>query len=209
MMPVENEAALIEKARSGDRFALERLLLAHSADLSRHVEQRFLPSLQGSCSVEDLLQDTLLRAYTGIGEFRQTSARSFAAWLKAIADMRMLDLLKAHRRQKRGGVRRQVRGHSNDESSWVADLIERLPGDASTPSRRLARHEAVLAVQVGLAGLPPDQRDAVRLYVIEGKSLEETARALKRSTSAVRSLVHRGKRKLAEMLGRASLWLSG
>jgi RNA polymerase sigma factor (sigma-70 family) len=72
----------------------------------------------------------------------------------------------------------------------------------------MARRDAVLAVQVAVAGLPADQREAVRLHLLEGKSLQETAVAMDRTKSAVRSLIHRGKQKLSEALGRASLWFS-
>ena len=71
----------------------------------------------------------------------------------------------------------------------------------------MAREEALQALQVALAALPDDQRAAVRLRFLEGKSLEETATALDRTPDAIRGLVHRGKEQLLAAMGRASKWL--
>lgn len=208
MPSMKNEPELVAEAIAGDHAALQRLLLTHTAQLSRYIAGRLLPSMKGYVSGDDVLQETLLQAFLGIHKFEPMSPGSFYAWLKAIADMRLLDALKAQGRQKRGGNRRQLRDTTDSRTSCLIDLIEQLPGDISTASRRLARREAVIAVQVGMASLPADQREAIRLHLLEGKSLKETADALDRTTSAVRSLIHRGKQKLAEALGRASLWLS-
>ena len=209
MSSVETVESRIALAKAGNREALEQLLLAYGPQVSQHIARRFLPSLKRVVSPDDILQETLLQAFLGIGTFEQTSAESFCAWLKAIADMRLLDALKAQQRQKRGGQLNQVIARPESQTSWVIDLIEQLPGDASTASRRMARREVVLAIHVAMAGLPSDQREAIDLHLLKGKTLEETAVALGRSTSAVRSLIHRGKRNLGEALGRASLWLSG
>ena len=122
--------------------------------------------------------------------------------------MRLLDVLKAKGRQKRGGKLCQVRHAADTQASGLVDLIDQLPAEISTASRQMARREAAIAIHVGMAGLPAQQREAIRLHYLEGKSLEETAAALDRTTSAVRSLIHRGKQNLADALGRASLWLS-
>ena len=205
----EDQRLLIDRAKQGDRSAIEQLLLCYAPLLSEHIGRRLLPSLDRSVGVDDILQETLLKAFLGIGTLQQTSPQAFFAWLRAIADMRLLDALKAQRRQKRGGQLHRVRASSDTRTARWDELIEQLPADLSTASRRMARDEIVLAIQVSVAGLPDDQREAIRLHLLEGKSLQETAEALNRSTSAVRSLIHRGKQHLAEALGRASLWLSG
>jgi RNA polymerase sigma factor (sigma-70 family) len=91
----------------------------------------------------------------------------------------------------------------------VVDLVELLSDRQHTPSRSAARREAVRAVQVGIAALPEDQREAVRQHLLEGKSLAETGSAMGRSPGAVSALIHRAKKQLREALGRASTWLSG
>ena len=97
---------------------------------------------------------------------------------------------------------------------WFADpngaeLVELLSGREHQPDKSVARREAIHAVQVGIAALPDDQREAIRLHVLEGKSLEETAAALNRTPGAVRALAYRAKLQLREAMGSASMWLSG
>jgi RNA polymerase sigma-70 factor (ECF subfamily) len=208
MSSAENELALVAEAKRGDRAALERLLLTHSAVLSRYIAQRLLPSMKEAVSVDDVLQETLLHAFLGIGQFEARSPGSFFPWLKAIADVRLLDALKAQRRKKRGGNCRRLHYATDGDASRLVDLIDQLPGNISTASRRMARSEAMAAVHVGIASLPADQREAIRLHLLAGKSLEETALAMHRTKDSIRALIHRGKQKLAEAMGRASIWLS-
>jgi RNA polymerase sigma-70 factor (ECF subfamily) len=202
------EPSLIERARAGDRLALEELLLTHAGQLSHHIARRLPASLTSVVSVEDILQETLLRAYLEIGKLRDTTPRGFFAWLKSVADLRILDALKAQKRQKRGAGIRRARKDADSPTGSLDELIDRLPGHEATASRLVARREALLALQVGMAGLPEDQREAIRLHILEGKSLDETAAAMGRTSSAVRNLIHRGKHNLAQAMGRASLWLS-
>jgi RNA polymerase sigma-70 factor (ECF subfamily) len=79
-----------------------------------------------------------------------------------------------------------------------------LSAGRSTPSQSLARKEAVRAVQVAMAGLPEDYREAVRLRFLEGRSVEGVAAEMHRSPGAVRGLIDRAKRAMRETMGRAS-----
>lgn len=122
--------------------------------------------------------------------------------------MRLVDALRVEQRQKRGGGFRRQRRASESVTGSLVDLVDRLPGDAPTASGLMAKDEAILAIQVAIASLPEEQREAVRLHVLEGNSLEETAAEMGRTTGAIRGLVQRAKQQLAEAMGRASAWLS-
>ena len=208
MSTSDNERELIAKATSGDRASLERLLLAHYGRLAQHIALKLPASVQGVVGVDDILQQTFMQAFRDIGNFQPRSASSFSGWLKTIAEHRMLDTVKALKRKKRGGDRRQVQRQADSQASCVADLVEMLSAGRHTPSQSIARREAVQAVQVAIAGLPGDQRDAIRLRFLGGKSLQETADAMGRSPDAVRGLIHRAKQELRDALGRSSYWLS-
>ena len=62
--------------------------------------------------------------------------------------------------------------------------MEFLGDDVGTPSQNAAQQEAVLAVQVGVSALPPDQREAIRMHCLDRLSLEETAEVMQRSPGA-------------------------
>lgn len=203
------EQDLITEAISGDRAALERLLLVHYNGLWNEIAAKLPTSLQSAVSVEDVLQETFIHAFRDIGSFEPVSERSFAGWLKAIAKNRLRDAIKALTRKKRGGNLRRVRGPVDAQAGSVADLVEIICADDHTPSQSAARHEGIEAVQVAMAGLPDDYREAIRLLYLEGKSLNEVAAEMDRSPGAIRGLLTRAKEKMRAALGRSSLYLSG
>jgi RNA polymerase sigma-70 factor (ECF subfamily) len=204
----EEERELIAKATSGDRVALERLLLIYYPRLSEHIAPKLPKSLQSVLSTDDILQQTFVQVFRDIGNFEPRSETSFLAWLRTITEHRLLDAVKALKRKKRGGGLHQVQRQPDSQASCVADLVEMLSARSQTASRSIARREAVQAVQVAIAALPEDQREAVRLRFLEEKSVQEVAAVMDRSPDAVRGLIHRAKQALSDALGRSSQWFS-
>ena len=208
MSPSPGQKELIQQAKSGNRTALERLLVEFSDSLTAHISLRLSATLQRRISVEDVTQQALTQAFLKIEQLRETTPEAFGAWLKAIGEMTLMGIVKAERRMKRGGEFRRAGQIQDSCAGSLVDLIDKLPGDARTASQKVARHEAVSALQVAIAGLDADQRRAIQLNLIQGKSIEETAAEMERTPGAIRGLVHRGKQNLAEAMGRASMWLS-
>lgn len=207
-MTGENDQQLIVRAAEGDQFALGELLLSYSPRLSAYLAPKLPSSLRRTITVDDILQQTFICAFRGIGRLEPRTPQSLLAWLKKIADHQLLDAVKAQARKKRGGGQHPARGLAGGENSSMADLVELLSAGGPTASRVIARREAVHALQVAVASLPEDQQQAVRLHLIDGKSLAETAEAMDRTPGAVSALVHRAKENLREVMGRASTWLS-
>jgi len=201
------QQVLIGRASQGDSVALEELLLLHYTRLSRHIAPQLAGRLGKFLAVEDLVQDTFIQAIRDIRTCQARTERSFAAWLNAIADHCLQDVVRKLNRKKRGGDRLAVRGRGGDPRSSVAGLVELLSNGGDTPSQSAARNEAVEAVQVRIAQLPENQREAVRLHHLGGRSIEETAAAMRRTPGAVRGLLQRARRSLRDALERSTLWL--
>jgi RNA polymerase sigma-70 factor (ECF subfamily) len=85
-----------------------------------------------------------------------------------------------------------------DESS--ARLEALLAVEQQSPCQHAVQQENLLRLAEALGRLPEDQRAAVELHHLEGRSLAETAEQLGRSRSAAASLVFRGLRNLRRML---------
>jgi RNA polymerase sigma-70 factor (ECF subfamily) len=203
----QEHSELAAQAVAGDRAALQRILVLHCEAISRWLESRLPGRVRGTISVEDLLQQTLFQGAQGIASLEGRSPAAVGSWLVAIAGHRLQDCLDAHDRQKRGG--RWIRAADGDfGTSSVQEFVAELADRGSTPSGALAQAEAVNAVQAGLALLPEDQRRAVLTRYFEGKSLAETATAMRRSPAAVRGLVDRAKQSLRAALGRSSRWFA-
>jgi RNA polymerase sigma-70 factor, ECF subfamily len=203
-----SEHQLIVKAASGDHVALERLLLANYDRLARSIGAKLPASVQQVVDVDDILQQTFFQVFRDIHNFEARSGPSFFSWVKTIAENRLLDTIKGLKRKKRGGDHHRAREVKDGQSSSIKDLVDMLSGHGHSPSRSFARHEALQAVQIGLASLPDDQREAIRLRFISGKSLEEVAAIMGCTKAAVRGLIYRGKQELHDAMGRSSRWLS-
>ena len=203
-----NQPDELAQAVAGDRAALERLLLSHYSRLAAHVARKFPAALRGVLGEEDVLQETFVEAFRRIGSFEQQGPEAFYGWLAMIASHRLADAVKAERALKRGGG--QVAGEANLDVSGrsVIALLEQLAVQDYTPSRSVARHESVWAVQVALAGLKEEYREALRLRYIEGLSLGEVAARMGRTERAVDNLCDRGRKRLRAALGRASQYLT-
>jgi RNA polymerase sigma-70 factor (ECF subfamily) len=208
-MEVERQRELVSAAVAGNREALEELLLAHCDVLAEHIRPKLMGPLQNLISVEDILQETFFRAFQQIGRFQPQSDHSFAAWLKTIAESRIIDAIKHQRRRKRGGDMHRVDQVQDAFQSTMADLMGALEDeDGRSPSRIVASGEAIRAMQVAIASLPDEQREAVMLRFFQHKSLEEAGDAMNRSPDAVRGLLRRAKQGLRERMQRTSIWLT-
>ena len=206
MSASDTEADLVRRAKAGDRVALQQLLVQYGSRLSSYIAPKVPPSIQGVLNADDILQQTYITAFRDIGQFEPTPDGSFFAWLRTIADHRTQDAIKSLKRVKRGGDRVHVRGVSAGETGSVCDLVNLLSAGSHTPSRSVAGHEAVQAVQNAIRDLPEDYRQAVQLRLLDGKSLEEVASAMDRSPRSVQGLVDRAKKKMRDAMGRLSLY---
>lgn len=199
---------LVIRIVDGDEAALERLLLQNYNYLLDHI-RRALPNwLAEQMDAEDILQDVHVNVFRHTSEFRGTSLQSFQAWLRSIADNQLRDKLRGATRKKRQGDRRRVRYAERPGHSSLIEFVQLLSADGRNPRSEVAAHEAVHAVQVGIAHLPEDQRRAIELRYVEGKSVPETAEAMHKTPGAIRGLLHRAKIQLKDTLGRSTQWYS-
>jgi RNA polymerase sigma-70 factor (ECF subfamily) len=200
---------LLAAAVNGDRAALQQLLLENYARLAESIRTRIPDQLRTVVDVEDILQTTFVHVFRGLSSFRDGDANSFYAWVRSIADARLTDAVRKATRQKRGGGWNRVAGEAANSSGSFLDLIHLLSNDQRSPSRSAASHEAVVALQIALAGLAEDQREAISLRHIENLTMKEVVERMGRTDAAIRGLLHRGKAALKKSLGNSSAWFSG
>ena len=187
---------LIERARAGDSDAFRELTEPLQQELAVHC-YRFLGSLHDA---QDVLQDTLLAAWQGIGGFEGRS--SVRTWLYRIATNRCLNAL-------RSALRRPVTDWSVPgatplepsglgEVTWLEPypdtLLEGLTGAAIGPEARYEASEAIsLAFITALQVLPPRQRAALILRDVLGFTVAETAGMLDATVDSVNSALKRAR----------------
>jgi RNA polymerase sigma-70 factor (TIGR02960 family) len=177
-----------------DEHAFRELTEPYRRELQLHV-YRIVGSVE---EAEDLLQETLLAAWSGYERFEGRA--SVRAWLYRIATNRSLDALRARRRRPEAlprmtGMPEPTR---RGEVLWLEplpdQLIEGVPDDVPGPEARYEAKETVaLAFVTGLQHLPPQQRAVLVLRDVLGFRAAEVAAMLATTEAAVNSLLRRAR----------------
>jgi RNA polymerase sigma-70 factor (ECF subfamily) len=188
--PSERDAdqAIVRRVQGGDVRAFELLVAKYQRRIMRLIG-RFI---RDPAHVEDLAQDTFLRAYRAIGQFRGDSA--FYTWLYRIA---VNTAKKSLADGKRDRIVAQSDTQNDDGETFTQG--EQLT-DESTPEAELASRQIVEAVNAAVEDLPEELRQAITLREVEGLSYEEIAELMACPIGTVRSRIFRAREAIAERL---------
>jgi RNA polymerase sigma-70 factor (TIGR02960 family) len=186
---------LLQLARAGDREAFAALVEPHRGELQVHC-YRMLGSLQDA---EDLLQETLLAAWVGLGGFEGRS--SVRTWLYRIATNRCLNQLRSTtRRPAPAGAPSAALPEPSrlGEVPWLQPypdvLLDGLPDPSPGPEAQYESVEAIsLAFVTALQLLPSNQRAVLLLRDVLGYRADETAELLGLTVDAVTSALARAR----------------
>jgi RNA polymerase sigma-70 factor (ECF subfamily) len=156
------------------------------------------PRLRGKLDPSDIVQQTLLEAYQARDRCPSQDPARQAAWLRKILAHNLANAVRDAERARRD-VRRERSLEAAVEAS-SARLEAWLAAEQSSPSEQAQRNERLLRLAEALERLPAGQQEAVILHHLQGQSLSEVAGHLGRSPAAVAGLLHRGLRKLQDIL---------
>jgi RNA polymerase sigma-70 factor (ECF subfamily) len=195
----DSEKQVLAKAKAGDAVAFQQLLIPYAAFLSNYISRQLNTLPQSVLDPDDILQDVFLDSFRSIGQFEIRSSGSLRAWLQAIAHHRVQDGLKSIRRTKRGGTFRQIDALVS-QSGRLINAVNLLPEARRSPSSSVARREVSQSILEIVGGLPADYRRAVELRILEGKSLDEVALIMGRTSRSIQGLIDRSKKKMREDL---------
>jgi RNA polymerase sigma-70 factor, ECF subfamily len=180
------ERELVGRAQAGDVSAFEALAGIHAARLYTVV----LHFVGDSCEAEDVVQETLLRAWRGIGRF-QGRAMVFT-WLYRIA-------VNESNRALERRLRRRITVPVDEEGVQVpAPPHER-------PASRAEQNELRETLELAIANLAPPYRTALILRDVEGLSTSEAANIVGVGEAAFKSRLHQARLKVRASVGDAAL----
>ena len=169
--------ALLGRARAGEHAALEQLY--------RWFERPVFTLALRMCgdreTAADVLQDTMLKVFGHLAEFRHRNGSPFWGWLRQVAVNEALMRLRHQRRF--------AQDVAIEDDSWLQDEGP-LPSAAADAAQ----------LQRALARLPAITRSVLWLYHAEGYTHEEIATVMDRTASFSKSQVARGTRRLRQLL---------
>jgi RNA polymerase sigma-70 factor (ECF subfamily) len=187
MPPIDPDSLLVDRVKRGDMHAFEMLVVKYQ----RRVQRLVARMVRDPEQVEDIAQETFIRAYRALPQFRGESA--FYTWLYRIA---VNTAKKTLMDMKRDPVVTESalasRGESNETSSLENEL-----STAETPEAVLASREIARTVNAAIEALPDDLRQAIVLREIEGLAYEEIASAMNCPIGTVRSRIFRAREAIA------------
>jgi RNA polymerase sigma-70 factor, ECF subfamily len=193
--------AILARARGGDEEAFRELAEAHRRELQVHC-YRILGSVQDA---EDMVQETMLAAWRGLGAFEGRA--SMRSWLYRIATNRCLNALRSrrHRPQEVPWMVEPPEPTRRIDPLWVEPypdvLLDDLPDRSPGPAARYEARESIeLAFIVALQHLPPRQRAALVLRDVLGFRTAEVADMLDASEASVKGALQRARAALETRL---------
>lgn len=182
--PSDSDQMLVQRTVAGDQKAYELLVIKYQ----RRIERLIGRMVRDTDLIEDIAQETFIRAYRALAQFRGDA--QFYTWLyriavntakKALVDLKRDPVVSES--ALRGG------GDDDDETSGVENELT----SAETPETVLAAKEIAATVNSAMEALPEELRQAVTLREIEGLSYEEIAEVMNCPIGTVRSRIFRAR----------------
>ncbi len=188
MVNPDADAPLIERVKAGDVKAFEMLVVKYQ----RRIERLIGRMVRDVDLVPDIAQETFIRAYRAIPQFRGESA--FYTWLYRIA---VNTAKKALMELKRDPLVTESARASRDDDDDGGSRVENELTDGETPDAVLASKQIAAAVNFAIEALSDDLRQAITLREIEGLSYEEIAEMMNCPIGTVRSRIFRAREAIA------------
>lgn len=191
-----SDDALIIAAQGGDHNAFVELCRRHSAV----AKLKIFSIVRNHEDAEDVLQDTLLRAYLHLSTFRRSC--KFSTWLTTIGMNSALMVLRKRR------IRRETHASAVSLETGTVELqefIDRSPG----PERIYRYQQEILLIRREVEKLRPSLRSVVNHHYGSDCSLEETSKAQGISLAATKSRLMRGRARLRSSLTRYGISSAG
>lgn len=173
---------VVERILSGDRQAYAQIVMRYQGPLFHYLGRMGLQQARA----EEIAQETFLRAWTHLGRF-DVHRGSFGTWLHTIAHRLALNAL----------------GRAATRQELTSDCGHDAASEAPGPPEALAAAERAQRLRAALLELPPRDRAALALACVEELSLADVARIEGCSVVAIKTRLHRARRRLAERLGQA------
>ena len=183
----ELDQVLVERAQAGDKKAFGMLVEKYHRKLGRLLSRM----IRDQAEVEDVVQESFIKAYRALHNFRGDSA--FYTWLYRIGINTAKNYLVSQGRRPQVLQEVEIEDVENFEDGFEMRTIE-------TPETALMTKEIAQTVNDTVASLPEELRTAITLREMEGLSYEEIAEVMQCPIGTVRSRIFRARETIAAKL---------
>jgi RNA polymerase sigma-70 factor, ECF subfamily len=189
---VDVDAQLVRQVQLGDQRAFEMLVVKYR----RRIERLIARMVRDVDLVEDLAQETFIKAYRALPNFRGDS--SFYTWLYRIAVNTAKKALMQMHRDPTVSESALLRGGDDDDDA--RPTVDQNLADGETPESALASRQIADTVNRAIESLSEDLRQAIVLREIEGMSYEDIAQLMGCPIGTVRSRIFRARDTISQKL---------
>nr|WP_171697762.1 RNA polymerase sigma factor RpoE [Methylomonas sp. ZR1] len=177
---------LVRRVQQGDKSAFDLLVIKYQHKIV-HLVNRYV---KDPSEAQDVAQDSFIKAYRALGDFRGDSA--FYTWLYRIAINTAKNYL----------LSRSRRHFDYEIDVQDAEQVENAPQlkDIETPENLLMNEQIVAVIKSAIERLPEEMRIAITLREFEGMSYEEIAEAMDCPIGTVRSRIFRAREAIDQKL---------
>jgi len=180
----DEDLLIVQRVQAGDKLAFNLLVNKYH----RRVGRLLTRMVRNQEDIEDVVQETFIKAYRAIGNFRGDSA--FYTWIYRIAINTAKNLLVTQ------GRRPSTLKESNDGDSETFEDNAAL-SNIDTPESLYQTKQLGEAVNEAMSALPEELRSAIVMREIDGLSYEEIAAAMDCPIGTVRSRIFRAREAIA------------
>ena len=178
---------LVEKAQRGDKRAFGILVEKYHKKLTRLLARM----VRDQSEIEDIVQDSFIKAYRAINNFRGDSA--FYTWLYRIGINTAKNHLVSLGRRPKAMNDVEIEDVENFEDGQELRNLE-------TPENSMMTKEIVATVNDTIESLPDELKEAISLREMDGLSYEEIAELMQCPIGTVRSRIFRAREAIADKL---------
>ena len=176
----ENATELIAQLRSNAVEAFDRLIEQYGDRLYWHIRRVVVQHEEA----EDVMQETFVRAYTSIADFRGETEGSLIAWLYKIATNLAINALRKRKK-------------------WVFSSLDSVRGSLLTTFEQEAEpsaDEIVVRLQKAILALPTKQRLVFNMRYYDELSFEQISQATGQSVSTLKTNYHYAVKRIKEQV---------
>jgi len=191
---IHDDNTLVTLAKNGNTSAFEKLIKKYE-DSIFSLAYRIL---QDKEEAYDVLQETALSAFKNLKRFKGKS--SFSTWIYRIA----LNFALMRKRKQKSLAKKMAVIPTDDETkiydSVESEEVKNIQNVYDNPLKNLEQQELINILNDSLNKLPEKYRTVFILKELEGRPVEEIARILNLSTSAIKTRLHRSRMYLKELM---------